>query len=53
MGLHFSNVVFFFFCTSISGFIHNSMSIGFFAHLYVDIIQHESIMDWLKKVLID
>lgn len=29
------------------------MSIGFFAHLYVDIIQHESIMDWLKKVLID
>lgn len=51
MGLHFSKV--FFFCASISGFIHNSMSIGFFAHLYVEIIQHEGIMDCLKKILID
>lgn len=29
------------------------MSIGFFAHLYVEIIQHEGIMDCLKKILID
>lgn len=28
------------------------MSIGFFAHLYVEIIQHEGTMDWLKKVFI-
>lgn len=47
------SVRFFFFCASISGFIHNSMSIGFFAHLYVEIIQHEGIMDCLKKILID
>lgn len=25
------------------------MSIGLFAHLYVEIIQHECIMGWLKK----
>lgn len=50
IGLHFRNIIFF--PTDISGFIQNSMSIGFFAHLYVEIIQHEGTMDWLKKVFI-
>lgn len=51
IGLHFGNIIF-----SPQIFLASfkiSWILGFFAHLYVEIIQHEGTMDWLKKVFID